>query len=125
MPGIIARMTAILRERRQLAAPRSRTVQLRDALDHLLVRDRGDPNAGRVRSRQLHAIFSAAPFAAISSVLNAAVLVYILADRMPDWARYGWFAAMLVFLVGTLRSWRATRDHYQVTAPPRTIETAA
>jgi diguanylate cyclase (GGDEF)-like protein len=99
--------------------------QLRGALDHVMVRDRTDPNAGRVRARQLQAIFSAAPFAAIASVLNAAVLVYILADRMPGWARYGWFAAMLVLLMGTLRSWHNTRESCQATAPPATIETAA
>ncbi|MEB2317256.1 MAG: EAL domain-containing protein [Pseudomonadota bacterium] len=118
-------MTAVLRDRRSPAHRRGRMEQLRGALDHVMVRDRTDPNAGRVRARQLQAIFSAAPFAAIASVLNAAVLVYILADRMPGWARYGWFAAMLVLLMGTLRSWHNTRESCQATAPPATIETAA
>src|SRR5690606_6059816 len=68
---------------------------------------------------------SAAPFAAISSVLNAAVLVYILSDRMPAWARYGWFAVMLVILMGILRSWQNSREGHQAIAPRKTIETAA
>ncbi len=120
-------MTAILRlkERRHAAHRRGRIERLLAVVDHIMVRDRNDPNAGRVRARQLQAIFSAAPFAAISSALNAAVLVYILADRMPDWARYGWFAAMLVVLMATLRSWHTTRETYQTSAPPETIETAA
>src|SRR5690606_2107311 len=118
-------MTAVLRERRQALNRRGRMERLRSAIDYVLVQDRSDPNAGRIRARQIQAIFNAAPFAAISSVLNAAVLVYILADRMPGWARYGWFAAMLVFLMGVLRSWQASRERYQVVAPPETIETAA
>src|SRR5690606_25176356 len=118
-------MTAVLTRRRGEPRHRGRFERLRGALDYLLVRDHADPQAGRIRARQIQAIFNAAPFAAISSVLNAAVLVYILADRMPGWARYGWFAAMLVFLMGVLRSWQASRERYQVVAPPETIETAA
>lgn len=118
-------MTAVLRERRQALGRRGRMERLRDAVDYLLVRDRNDPDAGRIRARQLQAIVTAAPFAAISSVLNAAVLVYILADRMPGWARYGWFAVTLVFLIVTLRNWQANRDSYQSTAPPEILETAA
>src|SRR5690606_12074407 len=118
-------MTAVLTRRRNEPRHRSRLDRLRDVLDYLLVRDDTDPNAGRIRARQLHAIFSAAPFAAISSVLNAAVLVYILSDRMPAWARYGWFAVMLVLLMGILRSWQNSREGHQAIAPRKTIETAA
>src|SRR5690606_29046463 len=118
-------MTAVLRERRQALNRRGRMERLRSAIDYVLVQDRSDPNAGRIRARQLQAIVTAAPFAAISSVLNAAVLVYILADRMPGWARYGWFAVTLVFLMVALRNWQTSRESYQTSAPPEIVETAA
>ncbi len=81
-----------------------------------------DDLAGRVRAAQLHAVMRFAPLTMAANVINAAVVVYVVAGDAPSLVIGGWACAMALLVAVTTLGWfRAKGRQRRETASRRAI----
>jgi diguanylate cyclase (GGDEF)-like protein/PAS domain S-box-containing protein len=103
------------------AAPSVETTERRIAADAVSTADL----AGRVRAAQIHAVTRFAPLTMFANLLNAGVVLWVVAGDAHIALVGGWAVAVILMVTATTLGWLRTRGRQpRSTASPRAIRRA-
>ncbi|MCZ8316028.1 EAL domain-containing protein [Phreatobacter sp.] len=102
-------------------APSAETTERRIAADAVAAADL----AGRVRAAQIHAVTRFAPLTMLANLINAGVVLWVVAGDAHIGLVGGWAIAVLLMVAATTLGWLRTRGRQpRSTASPRAIRNA-